>query len=74
MQFWPTMPKFGAFKNRSLSSSLDQLSEAVETIWDQGNPRIIQDYTDHGPKHCERVAEYIYKLLKLDQKADSDDA
>lgn len=41
------------------------LREAAEKIWAAEAPRIIQDYTDHGIKHYERIIESILSLLNL---------
>ena len=40
-----------------------------KSIWANDAPRIIQDYTDHGVKHSERLAYFVDKLLqtKLDK-------
>ena len=46
-----------------LRTSLAVIREAVEKIWDIDAPRIIQDYTDHGIKHCERLVGFVTKLL-----------
>jgi hypothetical protein len=47
-----------------LRTSLSLLREASQDIWLTGGPRIIQDYTDHGIPHSERIAGYAAKLLK----------
>lgn len=47
-----------------LRSSLEKIREAAEDIWADDVPRIIQDYTDHGIKHSERLVDYAYKLLQ----------
>ncbi len=47
-----------------LRTSLAMLREAVEDIWADDAPRIIQDYTDHSIKHCVRLAGFAVKLLK----------
>ncbi|RZB32887.1 MAG: hypothetical protein AEth_00233 [Candidatus Argoarchaeum ethanivorans] len=47
-----------------LRSSLEKIREAMEDIWADDAPRIIQDYTDHGIKHSERLADFASKLLQ----------
>ena len=51
-------------KDDRLQSSLEKIREAVEDIWADDAPRIIHDYTDHGIKHCERLADFANKLLQ----------
>lgn len=46
-----------------MRASLAQIRQAMEDIWAPDAPRIIHDYTDHGPQHCERIAGYAAKLL-----------
>ena len=46
-----------------LRSNLEMIREAVEDIWATDAPRIIQDYTDHGINHSERVAGFAAELL-----------
>ena len=47
-----------------MRSSIEQIREAVEKIWAEDAPRIINDYTDHGIKHCKRLAGFAAKLLQ----------
>jgi Uncharacterized conserved protein len=47
-----------------LSKSLTLIRGVMETIWANDAPRIVQNYTDHGEEHSERVACYIEKLLR----------
>jgi len=47
-----------------LRTSLAVIREAVEKIWNVDAPRIIQDFTDHGTKHCERLVDFAAKLLE----------
>ena len=47
-----------------LRSSLEKIREAMEDIWADDAPRIIQDYTDHGIKHSERLADSASTLLQ----------
>ncbi|MCP4352632.1 MAG: hypothetical protein GY795_44820 [Desulfobacterales bacterium] len=47
-----------------LCTSLARIREAVEDIWAIDAPRIIQDYTDHGIKHIERLVTYADKLIE----------
>jgi|SRR5208337_3429891 len=46
-----------------LHTSLELIRQAMEDIWAPDAPRIIQDYTDHGIEHCERLAEFATKLI-----------
>ena len=50
-----------------LRTNLTDLREAVEIIWDIEAPRVIQDFTDHGIRHYERLADYAAQLLKANQ-------
>jgi HD-GYP domain-containing protein (c-di-GMP phosphodiesterase class II) len=47
-----------------LRQSLMLLRGAVETVWASDAPRIIQDYTDHGIHHVERVAGWAQQLRR----------
>src|ERR1035441_2914060 len=47
-----------------LQTSLSLLREAMESLWAPDPPRVIRDYTDHGQKHCERLAGFAQKLLE----------
>jgi len=51
-------------KDNRLQSNLEKIREAMEDIWADDAPRIIQDYTDHGIKHSERLADFANKLLQ----------
>lgn len=53
-----------------LQSSLEKIREAMEDIWADDAPRIIQDYTDHGIKHSERLADFASKLLQANDGRD----
>jgi hypothetical protein len=46
-----------------LRESLASIRNAVENIWADDAPRIIQDYTDHGIHHSERLVGHAAKLL-----------
>jgi len=48
-----------------LRESLALIRNAVEDIWADDAPRIIQDYTDHGIHHSERLAGYAAQLLAV---------
>ncbi len=37
----------------------------MESVWADDAPRIVQDYTDHGEKHSERIAYFVEKLLQV---------
>jgi len=52
-----------AVADRTLRRCLDNLRPAIEGLWRAGAPRIIQDFTDHGVEHCERIAAYATSLL-----------
>lgn len=47
-----------------LRTNLSQIREGMEKIWATEAPRVVQDFTDHGTKHCERLAEWAVELLK----------
>lgn len=49
-------------KSEAFVSSINNIKTAVSAIW-TGDVRIIHDYTDHGPKHSERIFEKLYNLL-----------
>jgi tetratricopeptide (TPR) repeat protein len=53
-----------------LSDSLSYIRRVMEEIWASDAPRIVQDYTDHGVKHSERLANFVDKLLQV--KLDKD--
>ncbi|NJD03643.1 MAG: NACHT domain-containing protein [Ruminiclostridium sp.] len=53
-----------------LRTSLEKIREAAEDIWADDAPRIIQDYTDHGIKHSERLVDFIYNLLHANDGRD----
>src|SRR5579862_8812193 len=72
------MAQFGAaeqvllknVQDDKLRDSLSQLRQAMEIIWAHDAPRVIQDYTDHGVQHCERIAGYASKLLEANDGRD----
>ena len=47
-----------------LRASLALIRQAAEDIWAEDAPRIVQDYTDHGISHSERLASFTTKLLE----------
>ncbi|HTU46422.1 MAG TPA: pentapeptide repeat-containing protein [Bryobacteraceae bacterium] len=51
-------------EDHHLGTSLAQIRQAVENIWAPDTPRVIQDYTDHGIEHVERLARWAVELLK----------
>jgi hypothetical protein len=53
-----------------LRASLTMIRQAMEDIWAADVPRIIQDYTDHGVKHSERLAGFASKLLEANDGRD----
>ena len=44
--------------------SLAAIRKATATIWANEASRIVQDYTDHGIKHSERLVNFANNLLK----------
>jgi WD40 repeat protein len=60
----PEITLLEGIKEDRLRTSLAQIREAVENIWAPDTPRIIQDYTDHGIHHVERLARWAVELLK----------
>jgi len=47
-----------------LRASLIAVRQAMEYIWADDAPRIVQDYTDHGENHSKRLAGFAVKLLE----------
>ena len=47
-----------------LHLSLATIRQAAEDIWATDGPRIIQDHTDHGIMHSERLARFAASLLE----------
>lgn len=58
------------FKDDHLRSSLEKIREAMEDIWASDASRLVQNYTDHGIKHSERIFEKAEKLLKANDRGD----
>ncbi|MGB9939094.1 tetratricopeptide repeat protein [Methanosarcina sp.] len=56
--------------DRRLLDSLSYIRGAMEEIWANDAPRIVQDYTDHGVKHSERLAYFVDKLLQAKLEKD----
>ncbi len=54
-------------EDSSLRTSLSSIREATEKIWANDAPRIVQDYTDHGIAHSERLAGFAGKLLEASE-------
>jgi hypothetical protein len=50
-----------------LRQSLDSLRRASEAIWDPAAPRLIKNFTDHGPAHSNRVVEAASKLVRANR-------
>ncbi len=50
-----------------LVTNIREIREAAEKIWCVEAPRVIQDFTDHGINHYERLAEYAVTLLMANQ-------
>lgn len=67
------MAKFSDIENKflqyicddRLKTNLAEIRQAVEDIWSIDAPRIIKDYTDHGIKHCERLATIADKICNV---------
>src|SRR6185436_12596805 len=57
-------------KDDRLRDSLAMIRQAMEDIWAIDAPRLIRDYTDHGVKHCERLAGFASKLLEANDGRD----
>lgn len=47
-----------------LHQCLTNLRVAIEPLWAPGAPRIVQDFTDHGMDHYQRIAGYVGKILE----------
>ncbi len=50
--------------NRELANSLDQLRSAAGKLWSDEGPRVIEGYTDHGIRHCERIIDNVWSLVQ----------
>lgn len=48
-----------------LRGSIEDLREEMEIIWNSETPTIVHGFTDHGEKHCERLAKWAKKILNL---------
>lgn len=68
------MPRFTEVERRilqkynldpGLSNSLASIRGVMEDIWANDAPKIVQNFTDHGEKHSERVAYFAEKLLQV---------
>ncbi|AKB25346.1 hypothetical protein MSMTP_1877 [Methanosarcina sp. MTP4] len=73
------MPGFTKVENRilqkyisdpKLSNSLASIRGVMESIWANDAPRIVQNYTDHGIEHSERIAYFVEKLLQVNPDAE----
>lgn len=53
----------GCVTDDRLRTSLAMIRQAAENIWAIDAPRIVQDYTEHGINHCERLIDFANKLL-----------
>lgn len=51
-------------EDNRLRNNLGRIRQAVEDIWAEDSPRMVQFFTDHGIKHCERLAGIACDLLK----------
>ena len=49
--------------DRKLRLCLDTLRQAIESLWPSNAPLIVQDFTDHGIAHYERIAGYVANIL-----------
>lgn len=52
-------------KKETFINSIYNIKNAVSAIWTE-DAKIVQDYTDHGLKHSERIFEKLYDLLLID--------
>ena len=73
------MPGFTEVENRilkkyisdpQLSNSLALIRWVMESIWANDAPRIVQNYTDHGIEHSERIVDFVEKLLQVNPDED----
>lgn len=55
---------FAAIGGDQLRTSLGLIRQAAAKLWAPDAPRIIQDFTDDGIEHSERVAGYTARLLE----------
>ena len=53
-----------AVPDEGLRTSLGMLRHAMEKIWADDAPRVVQDYTEHGVAHSERLAGLANQLLE----------
>ena len=51
--------------DENLKVSIEMIQTAVKNIWANDAPRIVQDYTDHGFPHCERLTKSAHLLLNI---------
>lgn len=51
--------------NTRLYSSLMQIREAMENIWNPETPVIVKNYTDHGERHCERIIKKVKSIIRV---------
>jgi len=50
--------------DNKLNTSLGMLRQATESIWADDAPRVVQDYTEHGVAHSQRLAGLANQLLQ----------
>jgi hypothetical protein len=53
--------------DRHLQLSIDMIKEGVAGLWSPDAPRLVQDYTDHGIAHSERLIRFVTKLLESNE-------
>jgi len=72
------MSRFTEVENRILkkyisdpqfSDSLNSIRRVMELIWANDKPTIVEDYTDHGVEHSQRIVGFIEKLLQVNPDA-----
>lgn len=51
----------------TLHTSLSKIRECMEELWRPDAPRIVQDFTDHGEKHSERLVGFADQLLQANK-------
>ncbi|MBM4431182.1 MAG: NACHT domain-containing protein, partial [Chloroflexi bacterium] len=56
--------------DESLCDSLALIRQVMEAVWAEDAPRIVQDFTDHGVKHSERLASFAASLLNANDGRD----
>jgi hypothetical protein len=58
------IPGSGEDMEMDLQRTTSEMASTCSSLWPPNAPLIVRDYTDHGPKHSERVMSLIGKLLE----------